>query len=604
MASVQPNTARPTDGAQPDEPTRERRADAVRITRMSTRLALVLAAAALVPLVTFGTWAFLSLQAETRRSVIDANLVLVKREAGDLARELSRDTDIVAALADDVLNTMGDDEARLRVLDNYMMRFPTFRGLAVLNEQAAVVAGRGTAPAVLLQGSPVGDTGIILSPVSVGRDDVPTAQFAARLEGSSGPVGWIVTEVAFQNLWELVENLRVGEHGLATMLDVDGRVIATGVPGSRARLPRGANLAAHPLFGSRTPAWREYVDARGEQQLAVAAEVAPTGWLLLVEQPAREAFAPTRRLGFQLAVAAAVAALCMLVLGAVLGRRALAPVHALERATQAVSAGDFTARVDVRGTDEFARLGRSFNEMADRLVALQTEMKRQERQVIFGRVVAGLLHDLNQPIQSIANSARLLLRPDLDEVSRSAMKRTLDRELETLRRFMDDLLNVARPKPLDRTAVDVQATVLEAVEALRGDAVRAQIALTAECAAALPLVDADPFALGRVFRNLIANAVQATPPGGRVVVAASAAGDGVDIAVIDTGSGIPTNRLPTLFDDFATTRRRGLGLGLATSRRLVEQMGGTIAVTSQLGEGTTFRLRFPAARRRAVEAAS
>lgn len=302
--------------------------------------------------------------------------------------------------------------------------------------------------------------------------------------------------------------------------------------------------------------------------------------------------------GFQLTVAAGVAALFMLVLGWVLGRRAL------ERATQALSSGNFTARVDVRGTDEFARLGRSFNDMADRLVALQTEMKRQERQVVFGRVVAGLLHDLNQPIQSIANDARLLLRPDLDEVSRSAMKRTLDRELETLRHFMDDLLNVARPKPLDRVPVDVQAIVLDAVEALRGDAVRAQLALTGECAAALPLVDADPHALGRVFRNLIANALQATPPGGRVVVAASPSGDGVDVAVIDTGSGIPPGRLSTLFDDFATTRRRGRGLGLATSRRLVEQMGGTIAVTSQLGEGTTFTLRFPAARRRAVEAAS
>lgn len=604
MASVQPNPARTTSEAQPVDRTRPRRGDAERITRISTRLGLVLAAAALVPLVTFGIWAFLSLQAETRRSVIDANLTLVNREAGDLARELSRDTDIVAALADDVLNTNGNDEARLRVLDNYMMRFPSFRGLTVLNEHGGAVASRGTAPPIRLQGSLVGDTGITLSPVSADRDDVPTAQFAARLQGPNGPVGWIVTDVAFQGLWELVDNLRVGEHGLATMLDVDGRVIATGASRSRATLPRGANLAAHPLFGSRRPSWREYVDARGEQQLAVAAEVTPTGWLLLLEQPAREAFAPTRRLGFQLTVAAAVAALCMLVLGTVLGRRALAPVHALERATQAVSAGDFTARVDVRGTDEFARLGHSFNEMADRLVALQTEMKRQERQVIFGRVVAGLLHDLNQPVQSIANGARLLLRPDLDEVSRSAMRRTLDHELETLRRFMDDLLNVARPKPLDRVAVDVQATVLDAVEALRGDAVRAQIALTGDCAAGLPRIDADRFALGRVFRNLIANAVQATPPGGRIVVTASASGDAVDMAVIDTGSGIPPGRLPTLFDDFATTRRRGLGLGLATSRRLVEQMGGTITVTSQLGEGTTFTLRFPAARSRAVEAAS
>lgn len=605
MASVQGNTAQTAERASHGHARPWLRLrTGLRIRHISTRLALVLAAAALLPLVAFGTWAFLTLQAETKRSAIGANLALVEREAGDLTRELFRETAILAALAADVEGVAGGLEAQTRILDNYIMRFPTLRGLTVLDASGAVVTSRGTAPRSRASSTPLGESRIMMSPVTVADDLLPSALFSMTLDDPDGPQGWLVADVAFENLWEIVEDLRVGEHGHATMLDAAGRVIATGVPQGEATLPSGANLSSHPLFGQTKGSRLEYTDARGTRQLAVAAHVDPTGWLLLVEQPTAEAFAPAARLGRQLTIAAAAAVIGMLLIGVVLGRRTIAPVRALERATQAVASGDLSARVDVRGGDEFARLAQSFNAMADQLLAQQHEMKRQERQVIFGRVVAGLLHDLNQPIQSIGNGARLLLHSDLDDVARESLKHTIERELDTLRRFMDDLLNVARPTPLDRTPVDIGRTLTETTDALRADAERVHVALTVSLAPALPAIDADPFALGRVYRNLITNAIQATPPGGRVTLVARCDGATVVTEVSDTGSGIPSGRLPTLFEDFATTKRRGLGLGLATSRRLVEQLGGTIHVASTLGEGTTFTLRFSASSRPAVEAAS
>src|SRR6185503_3879626 len=100
------------------------------------------------------------------------------------------------------------------------------------------------------------------------------------------------------------------------------------------------------------------------------------------------------------------------------------------------------ARVVVRREDELGDLGHAFNTMADRLVALQEEVKRQERQAMFGRVAAGLVHDLSHPIQNIGNSTRLILREDVDAESREMFRRTIERELSTLKRFMDDLRNV------------------------------------------------------------------------------------------------------------------------------------------------------------------
>jgi signal transduction histidine kinase len=106
-----------------------------------------------------------------------------------------------------------------------------------------------------------------------------------------------------------------------------------------------------------------------------------------------------------------------------------------------------------------------------------------------------------------------------------------------------------------------------------------------------------------VYRNLITNAIQATQAGGRVTIATVRVRDTVEVSVTDTGSGIPSERLGAIFDDFVTTKKRGLGLGLAITKRIVEQLGGTISVTSEIGKGTTFTMRFAVAQRPVAVAA-
>jgi signal transduction histidine kinase len=106
-------------------------------------------------------------------------------------------------------------------------------------------------------------------------------------------------------------------------------------------------------------------------------------------------------------------------------------------------------------------------------------------------------------------------------------------------------------------------------------------------------IEGDRYALNRVYSNLIKNAFQATPSQGRVTVRTTHQDSHATVEVSDTGSGIAPERLATIFDDFVTTKRRGLGLGLAISKRIVEQLDGTIIVASEVGRGTTFTMRFP-----------
>jgi signal transduction histidine kinase len=169
---------------------------------------------------------------------------------------------------------------------------------------------------------------------------------------------------------------------------------------------------------------------------------------------------------------------------------------------------------------------------------------------------------------------------------------------------MDDLRNIVKPKPIERFAMDVNGSISEIVESMRSEGERNGLSIETRYASGPLVIEGDRFALGRVYRNLITNAIQATPPGGTITIATARTGGHIEIRVADTGSGIPPERLPAIFDEFVTTKRRGLGLGLAISKRIVEQLGGTIEVESEVGRGTAFTMRFPARDDASAEAAA
>ncbi len=147
--------------------------------------------------------------------------------------------------------------------------------------------------------------------------------------------------------------------------------------------------------------------------------------------------------------------------------------------------------------------------------------------------------------------------------------------------------------------------VLTAETGEEGLADTADVSLDIRLSDDRPFIEGDVFALSRVYRNLVLNAIEATAPGGGVTLSVEEQEARVRISVRDTGTGIPHHRLENIFEDFETTKQRGLGL--AISRKIVDQLGGEITVASTLGRGTTFRLEFDrvaASREVATSAAS
>lgn len=580
--------------------------------RITTRFVLLVATAAVIPLLIYGFVSIDSLRTGTRRSVIDGNLHVAARAAEQIEQYIQANVKVVRAVGADLQQTRLAQWQQDRILKNYVIDFPELRELTLFDATGAPVAtSRVGAPRLSIPpAESVGSIDLYIAPIHVDDDLLPTTTVAVRLRQLEQGAGWLVGELNLEELWRMVDRIRVGGEGFALLVAKNGQLIAHGDANEKPRIARGENLLDHPLLrkvwtgASAAPVDTEYLGARGRDILAVAAPIGSLGWTVIVEQPTTEAYALAIQLERQLVVAISLALLVTIALGYLWGRSFIRPIFALMRGTEAIAEGRLDERVHITRHDEFRKLGDAFNSMADRVIELQENVRKQERQAMFGRIAAGLVHDLSHPIQNIGNSCKLILRMFDDYEYRATFRRTVEREFAAIKRVLEDLRHLARPMTIERFPVDVNRSVVDVVEAMRPLADTAGVALATELSPQALFIDGDLFALGRVYRNLILNAIQATSPGGTITVSTAEQDGRVRIAVADTGCGIPPDRLPKIFEDFVTTKRRGLGLGLAIARKIVEQLDGTIAVSSEVGKGTTLLLEFTKTSARPVAAAA
>jgi signal transduction histidine kinase len=568
--------------------------------RITSRFVLLIATAAILPLVVYGWVSISSLREGTRVSVLDGNVKVAKQVAEQVSMYMRHNTRVLQSVGSELGATNMTPWQQERVVKDYVLEFREFREITVFDAAgqplttSAIGKTRLTVPEEALR---AGATTI--APVKVDDDLLPTTTIAVRLAKSQQEAAWIVGEISLEELWRTVDRIRVGTRGFASIVGEDGRMIAHGNPDEKRHIVDTdqtrvkEELKFVNAFRTNTAAYGEYENDSGEAMLAVAAAVSTPPWIVVVEQPQAEAMAPAHRIEKQLLTAIVAALLGTVVLGYLWGRTFIQRIVALTRVTRSIAEGKLETRVVLHGHDEIRELGDAFNSMADKLVELQDDIRKQERQVMFGRIAAGLVHDLSHPIQNIGNSCRLILKMWEDAGYREEFRRLVEREMQTVKRVLEDLQNIAKPIPLERFPIELNRSVGEAIESMQALADMAGVTLRAETGADPLYVDGDVFALGRVYRNLVVNAIQATAPGGLVVAAVEGRGEHVQIRIYDTGCGIPADRLQAVFEDFVTTKRRGLGLGLAITKKIVEQLGGRITVTSEVGKGTTFVIEFP-----------
>ena len=569
--------------------------------RISTKLIILLVSAALIPLVLFGIFSIMASRAATYQSVSEGNLNVAKRAADQIELYVQNGTYILKGIAENISRTHLEPWQKETIIKNYVINFDQFheiyltdrRGMqAATTDLGGKLVDRSEDPAVItaLKG------GVYRSRVYISDQLVPMMTISVPIIRLNKVDGVVVGTIDLVDMWNSVDSIRIGHQGFAFVISKDGMLIAHGRDEAKPNVIKQEDRRhweiAKTVLSGKSGVFT-YTNEKGIEVLGVCAPIESLGWGVVIEQPTEEAYAMARRMTYQLVVLIAIFVILMTGIGLWGSQKIVRPIRELIRGTRAIARGDLGQKVQVKTRDELSELGGSFNRMTEELSELHEQIRRNERAVTFGKIASGLVHDLKHPIKSIENSSKLLLKMYEDPHYRETFHKTVNREFASINRFLDDLHNLTHPLPLKPISLNIHKAIDEALEGYRPEADRKGVHIHRQFQGDSFRISADRFAMERVLKNLILNAIEAMPRGGDLVLKTRSDGQCVEINVEDTGCGIPKDRRERIFEDYVTTKRKGLGLGLAISKKIVQDLNGTIEVESEWGKGSTFILKFP-----------
>ncbi len=271
------------------------------------------------------------------------------------------------------------------------------------------------------------------------------------------------------------------------------------------------------------------------------------------------------------------------------------PFTILAGATRRVAQGDWSVRVPTTGLREMRTQAASFNTMVENLQEAQDQLVQQEKLASVGQLAAGVAHEINNPLGSVLLYADILYKetPDDRQQQREDLQMII-REATRCKAIVNDLLNFSRQNQVLAQTTDLNALLHDLAAQKRKQELYTNVEIVEDLDPALPAIQADPLQLHQTFVNLMDNAAEAMPEGGRLKLRTySGPTPGlVTVEVQDTGVGISEENMKKLFTPFFTTKPigRGTGLGLAIIYGIVKMHRGQINVQSEVGKGTVFTI--------------
>jgi signal transduction histidine kinase len=465
------------------------------------------------------------------------------------------------------------------------------------------------------------ETGVYYGPVYFRNGSEPYLTLAVGSPDADG--GVTVDEVNLKFIWDVVSAIQVGKSGYAYVVDGNGQLVAhpdislvlarTDV----SRLPQVVSAQQ----GSASDSVVLAPAVNGRQVLTAHASIASLGWLVFVEQPIEEAFAPIIASLWRTALLLIIGLTLSAIASLLLARRMLRPIQALEEGAVKIGSGALDQRIEVHTGDELEELAAAFNRMAiqtrDSYATLELRVTERTRDLAAAKdqleianrhkseFLANMSHELRTPLNAIIGFSEVLserLFGDLNVKQDRYVQHILASGRHLLE-LINDILDLSK---IEAGRMELEpswfclAEVLESsLTMVRERAIRHSIALTLAASPDVGMVNADERKIKQIMFNLLSNAVKFTPDGGRISVSARRLTESIEVAVTDNGIGIAPTDHERIFGEFEQVDRvvnqsgEGTGLGLALSRRFAELHGGQLSVRSALGKGSTFTLTLP-----------
>jgi signal transduction histidine kinase len=384
------------------------------------------------------------------------------------------------------------------------------------------------------------------------------------------------------------------------LVDAAGKVILHPDPAVLEHPDFSRNPLVARAIGSPLALELKDFEWKGERYLGAYADVG-AGPKIIATVPASEIFRASMRLVNKSLLFGLLIVTIAFLLSSRAARSLTRPISALVEATKSMAQGRFQGAVAVRSNDEVGELSGAFNSMAMSLDTLQKRLIESERHAAIGQVARGVGHEFGNILMRVLGKIDLAMM-DTEEPKTKAHLETALQAIERAKIILQNLRSYSKTgaaaSSTTREPVALATVFDQTMTLVQHELKTGNIEVTRDYGD-VPLISADPVALGQVFLNLMINSKHAMPKGGKLTVAirseAGADGaSGVSVEVSDTGEGIPTEVLPRIFDEaFSTKGDGGSGLGLSISKAIVESHGGIISATSPRGAGANFKIWLP-----------
>lgn len=422
---------------------------------------------------------------------------------------------------------------------------------------------------------------------------------------TDGSLGDLVLEVDWGQV-ERVLDLASTPTRQVLVLDAKGHIVAASQELRERGLAAGADFADWLPAGNADSGVEmrdatALIDARaivGYDRARGFERFSGFGWTYLLLQSSSEALAPVQRMGWIFAGLLATLAILVVLASLAVAGQIARPVVALTEFTRRYMQPGETPPVPRQGPGEIGELNRSFVRMMNDLQRSQQTLTQASKLAALGEVTALLAHEVRTPLGILRSSAQMLRSEPALSAEGAALLQIIDSETQRLNRLVSSMLDSARTRLPQRAPTEIHGLIAHAASLLAAQARDRGIALHLSPAATDSTVDCDAEQITQVLLNLIMNALQVLPRGGRVDVATAIDGARLVVEVSDNGPGIPPEERASVFEPFVFKREGGIGLGLAVVRQIVRQHGGDVVADAGPRGGALFRLWLP---RKAME---
>ncbi len=414
-----------------------------------------------------------------------------------------------------------------------------------------------------------------------------------------GKRGVLVAKVSLDNLWDVVKQIAEDQGETAFIIDRKGDLLAHPDP---ERVLTHSNMDGLTIvkkfkegFSGRD-SFGLHRNDMGESVVSVLESLPDLGWGVVVEKPAKIAYAPIRTMQKEVIKWTALSILIILSLALWRVRQIVRPIMMLEEGAQKIAHGHLDLKLDIHTGDELERLAGSFKQMAEALKSLD-ELRRD--------LISMIVHDLKSPLSAIMGGIDYVHENEGEKISETSRKvlGLARKSSDELLQMIQNLLDVAKMeegKLTLRLEKKNAAQILEeCAEDFRFQIERESKTLVKNYDSRLPKTPMDVQLMKRVLTNLLSNAVRHTTSKSVITLEGRAQKGMLEICVSDNGEGISPEYKEKIFDKFVQAERKrvrvrsGTGLGLTFCKMVVELHGGSIRVESELGKGSSFILSLP-----------